>query len=240
MATAIEPATLSLASPVVEELRPAPTAWDVARCLAGWPHLLFLDSARPGAPLGRYSFVMAGPFAWLTARGKQVWLDGTVQSEGDPFAVLAGLLSRYRIESLPGLPPFQGGAAGLFGYDLGRHLERLPVPRLDEFEVPELAVGLYDWVIAFDHLANRAWIVSTGLPEYDPAQRRRRARERLLAVRRVLSGPPGSPPLLSGEMVTPALQYPLPGLTPEIVSRSTWRSGCCTRRRCRRWNCTPG
>src|SRR5439155_1076618 len=82
---------------------------------------------------------------------------------------------RWPAETLPGLPPFQGGAAGLFGYELCHHLERLPQPLVDEFAVPDLAVGLYDWVIAFDHAAHRAWLISTGLPETMPVRRQRRA-----------------------------------------------------------------
>ena len=65
-------------------------------------------------------------------------------------------LDRYHTEPVAGLPPFQGGAAGLFGYDLCHHIERLPRPRHDEFAVPDLAVGLYDWVLAFDQEAGRA------------------------------------------------------------------------------------
>ena len=81
------------------------------------------------------------------------------------------------------MPPFQGGAAGLFSYDLGRSLERLPPPKSDEFGVPALAVGLYDVVVALDHVAGRAWIVSQGFPEVEPSRRRRRAAERLAEVR---------------------------------------------------------
>jgi hypothetical protein len=29
--------------------------------------------------------------------------------------------------------------------------------------VPDLAVRFYDWVIAFDHVGRRAWLISTGL-----------------------------------------------------------------------------
>ncbi len=215
------PATLSAPTTVLaEEVRPAPAAWEVARRLAGRPHLLFLDSARPGGPLGRYSFVTADPFAWLTARGSRVWLDGAPQPQSDPFAVLADLLVRYRVAPLPGLPPFQGGAGGLFGYDLCHHLERLPRPRFDEFEVPDLAVGLYDWVAAFDHAGGRAWLISTGLPEMEPARRQRRARERLQAVRRWLSRPAPPPAALAGGTVEPALDYPLVGL-PGLASNFT-------------------
>ena len=66
---------------------------------------------------------------------------------------------------MPGLPPFQGGAAGYIGYDYGAVLERLPRTRFDDLAIPDVMLGLYDWVIAWDHRVGTAWIVSTGLPE---------------------------------------------------------------------------
>jgi para-aminobenzoate synthetase component 1 len=201
--------------PLAEEILPAPASWDAARKLADRRHLLFLDSAFAAEPLGRYSFVSADPFAWLVSRGKQVWLDGDLQPEGDPFAVLERVLSRHRLEPVGGLPPFQGGAAGLFGYDLCHHLERLPRPRFDEFETPDLAIGMYDWVAAFDHAEGRAWLISTGLPEADRDRRRRRARQRLDYLKRLLSRPgaailPGTS--APGSPLPPAVQHPLPGV----------------------------
>jgi para-aminobenzoate synthetase component 1 len=223
MTTATQAAIHSICAPLAEELMPAPAPWDVVRRLAALPHLLFLDSAGGPSDLARYSFVTAAPFSWLRGRGCRVELDG-VARDGDPFFILAEHLARWPMQTLPGLPPFQGGAAGLFGYDLCHHLERLPRPRLDEFQTPDLAVGLYDWVIAFDHAADRAWIISTGLPHTDPLLRRRRARDRLLAVRRWLSrldsaippvadasGSVGAVANASGS-VTPVLRHPLPGL----------------------------
>src|SRR5208283_2751479 len=164
--------------PLVEELQPAPDPWDVACRMAVRPHLLFLDSASAPGPLARYSYVTAHPFTWLTARGRQVWLNGDPLSATDPFTVLSRQLRQWRTESVPGLPGFQGGAAGLFGYDLCHHLERLPRPRCDEFATPDLAIGFYDWVIAFDHQACRAWLISTGLPETDASRQRERAAKR--------------------------------------------------------------
>src|SRR5262249_24731832 len=149
----------------------------------GCPRLLFLDSALSHPTLGRCSFVTADPFEWVEARGDNVVVagrpPGSTRWLADPFAVLAECLGRYHVTPRTDLPPFQGGAAGLFGYDLCHHIERLPRPRFDEFETPDLAVGLYDWVVAFDHAADRAWLISTGLPETDPRRRRRRARARL-------------------------------------------------------------
>ena len=48
----------------------------------------------------------------------------------------------------------------MFGYGLSQTIEKLPAPRLDEFQVPDLAAGIYDWVIAFDHLQGRAWLIA--------------------------------------------------------------------------------
>jgi para-aminobenzoate synthetase component 1 len=216
--------------PLVEELSPAPEPWEACRRLAHLPHLLFLDSAGRYPSLGRYSFLTADPFAWLWSRGRQVSLarlapgDCVVQeSAGDPFAVLAGLLAAFPAQTLPDLPPFQGGAAGLFGYDLCHHIERLPRPRRDEFAVPDLAVGLYDWVVAFDHQHHRAWVLSTGFPAKTARQRHQRAVVRLQEVRRLLrnggggtaearhafASRQGLPPLKEEDLVP---RHPLPGL----------------------------
>ncbi len=184
-----QPVRKTASSPVVEELRPCPAAWDLCQRLAGLPHLLFLDSASVLPHLGRYSFLTADPVEWIWSRGTQVFSGAKILPQTDPFAVLEERLCRFRLEALPDLPPFQGGAAGMFGYDLCHHLEKLPRPRFDDLAVPDLAVGLYDWVAAFDHVAGRAWLVSTGYPETEPRRRRLRARRRLHEIKRLLEKP---------------------------------------------------
>ena len=94
-------------------------------------------------------------------------------------APLAHLPARVR----PALPPFQGGAVGYFGYDLAHHLERLPLRARTTWRFPDLALGFYDVVVAFDLLDRRAWLLSSGLPEPDAeARMRRRAAARLEAI----------------------------------------------------------
>ena len=166
--------------PLVEPLVPAPKPEEAFRRFSQAPHCLFLDSALRQSRLGRYSFVAADPFEYLELPVEH----------GDCLGKLAERLRPWGAEAVPGLPPFQGGAAGLFGYDLGRELERLTRPAYDEFAVPALAVGFYDVVIAWDHGEDRAWIVSQGLPEIDPVRRRRRAAERLQQGRRLLEDSP--------------------------------------------------
>ena len=188
--------------PLAEELTPAPDSWAVARRLARLPHLLFLDSADRHPDRGRYSFVAADPVAWLT------------DSPAEPFAEMAGRLAAFPLSSRPDLPPFQGGIAGLFGYGLQHAVEQLPRPRFDEFRVPDMAVGVYDWVVAFDHAEDRAWIVSTGYPEGDPRRQRDRAAARIAAVKCWLleDGPllnRRSANVLAASALAP--QFPLPG-----------------------------
>jgi len=161
---------------------PPPESEQVFARMSGLPHCLFLDSAQHDPLLGRYSFLAADPFEFL-----ELPADGS-----DGLAVLAQRMTGLRTAAVAELPPFQGGAAGVLSYDLGRSLEVLPRAAVDEFQVPALAVGLYDVVVALDHVAHRAWIISQGLPETVPAARRRRAAERLAQFRGWLAGKPGS------------------------------------------------
>jgi para-aminobenzoate synthetase component 1 len=71
----------------------------------------------------------------------------------------------------------------MLGYELGRTFECLPQTRFDEFQAPEWVVGVYDWVISFDHLTNRAWIVSTGRDRNSKSESdAEQARSRMLGV----------------------------------------------------------
>ncbi|HEU5393445.1 MAG TPA: aminodeoxychorismate synthase component I, partial [Candidatus Methylomirabilis sp.] len=96
------------------------------------------------------------------------------------------LMRDWASPPVAGLPPFQGGAAGYIGYDYGAVLERVPPTRYDDLAVPDVVLGLYDWVIAWDHLAGEAWLISTGLPA--GAGQEHRARERAAEVGRRLGG----------------------------------------------------
>lgn len=182
------------APPLVEELVPAP---DPARCcerLAGLPYRLFLDSAGTRTALGRYSYLAADPVAVVRSKGARTeQLDlargASRVVPGDALDALGALLAGERADPVPGLPPFQGGAAGYVAYDWGSVLERLPAPRHDDLAIPDVVAGVYDWVVAWDHAADRAWIVSTGLPAATPAARARRAAERLATVRARLATP---------------------------------------------------
>ncbi len=153
----------------VQELELGHDPAEAFRCLSHRGHCLFLDSARRLPGVGRYSFLTADPFEVISVRHND---PGSLQQ-------LAAVLRQYATETVDTLPPFQGGAAGLWSYDLLRSFEQIPLNRFDEFALPVMEIGLYDVVVAFDHEQERSWIISQGFPETDPPARRRRAEERL-------------------------------------------------------------
>ena len=186
--------------PLVDHLGPTDPIETAARFL-DLPYLLFLDSATGSTlagegHLGRYSFLAADPAHLVRSKGRATELGGPGQpwrpAEGDPLVLVRDLLAPFEAERISGLPPFQGGAAGYIGYDYGAVLERLPRTRFDDLAIPDVILGLYDWVIAWDHRLETAWIVSTGLPETGEG-RASRARARLELVRERLRGPARTP-----------------------------------------------
>ena len=164
-----------MTAPLVEPLLASPDPFATAARFAGLPYLLFLDSSARSAA-GRYSFVAADPV-------------GVVRGP-DPLAAARALLAPHRTAPIPGLPPFQGGIAGYLGYEWGAELESVRRPPADALtpKLPDAALGLYDWVIAWDHLEERAWIVSTGMSERG-RRSVERAATRLAWVRARLAGP---------------------------------------------------
>jgi para-aminobenzoate synthetase component 1 len=177
--------------PRVEELVPAPDPLAVVAQLRDLPYVLFLDSATDPQRLGRYSFVTADPPLLVAAKDGSATLLRKGHAvpaalPGDPLLAVRDLLAPFAADPVPGLPPFQGGAAGYVGYDYGAALERLPRPRYDDLDIPDVVLGVYDWVIAWDHQVQRAWLISTGLPVTAPGARKTRARQRAAAIRQRL------------------------------------------------------
>jgi len=155
------------------ELTPAPDPLDTCDRFTGLPHLCFLDSSARG-PLGRYSFLTADPVA-------------RVGADGDPLAAARALLAPHHQPALAGLPPFQGGIAGYLSYEWGAERERVR-RATSERDAPAAELGLYDWVIAWDHLQGRAWIIAW------TEQRLAWVRARLNAVARTSSEGSRRPP----------------------------------------------
>ena len=132
----------------------------LAQRLRGQAHLTLFESTMRQEKLGRYSFLACNPLSTLSVEDGQVLLDGVPQAE-PALKALDRILEANRRPMMAGLPPFQGGLAGYISYDFGRGLE--PNSRIPQFPrlCHDLMLHVYDVGIAFDHLQERAWIVST-------------------------------------------------------------------------------
>jgi len=130
-----------------------------------------LESAEQGERIGRYSFMGFDPRALITFRDDLVTIqrqDSTDETAcDDPFGFIEDYMSRYRAPELEDLPPFVGGAVGLFGYDLVRWVEELPPVKEDTLDVPDMAFLVTDSIVIFDHLKHTILLLANVLVEED-------------------------------------------------------------------------
>ena len=123
------------------------------------------ESVVGGEKVGRYSFLAAGPYLELLASGQRVteirgdttWMCTAV----DPLDLLRSRLREVRAAHLPELPPFAGGAVGYAGYDVVRYVEHLPNAPEDDRQLPDMAFGLYDRMVVFDHVKKTMFVIAT-------------------------------------------------------------------------------
>ncbi len=183
-------------SPLLREVEWA-EPHEVFQSFAHEPFALLLESSLHDVELeSRWSFIALDPYERLLVR------DACAMP--DPFAFLKSRLAKHTLHHNPALPPFIGGAAGFFGYDLAQALERLPAKTrpfaLDDQNLPDMAIGLYDCVIAFDHQMRRAFITSNGAGGHDTVSRADKLERRLITAHPFMASrdlPPATPELVS-------------------------------------------
>jgi len=219
---------LPMTFPLLRELPWRDPAACFARLQGAHPQgAVFLDSAMSDPGVGRFSSIAVDPFGRLRAVGRRLWRDGRPLAGGDPFAALQTALAAWSQPTLPHLPPFQGGAAGWLGYDLGQVLERLPSPRDARRRFDDLALGLYDTVLGFDLVERRSWILSSGWPLEGRRERADRARRRMDAWEDLLEGLPRGAAAEDGPRTTEGFGPPAqrrPGVIRANFSRAGYEA----------------
>jgi anthranilate synthase component 1 len=197
MAVAADPSELELA-PSLEEVRElareytlvplrhtfvADTETPVSAYLklrGGGPSFL-LESAEQGQKVGRWSFLGFRPSAVIRVESGE---------HSDPYSLVTDELARYRIAPLEGLPPFAGGAVGLFGYDLVRTAEpSVGPPSQDDVRVPDMALMVSDLMLAFDHLRHEVTVLANVFAAGDVDQAYAEAAAAIAEVRERLAAP---------------------------------------------------
>jgi anthranilate synthase component 1 len=174
------------------------------RLAAGQRYGFLLESVEGGEKIARYSFLGFAPSLVVRSRQKFAALPDSPRpgleielQRGSPFAdhaaeqadiftYLQTVHKKFRPVRVNGLPRFTGGFVGYFGYDTVRDLEKLPAPKfaLPESDAPQppfpaAELGLYDTVIAFDHVRQQILLITNVFLEEGELNLRRRYEEAL-------------------------------------------------------------
>ncbi len=195
------------AIPLVLPLESFPEPLELLERFVHWPHPVLLEGAADQHDLGRYSYFSAAPVA--TLRG----------SAGD-WPMLSEHLRRFvRADAPmdPSLPPFQGGWVGWFGYELGAAFDRMPRAAFDPTALPDCALALCDWVIAWDHAQGEAWLVSSGVDVSGDCSRQR-AEARAAEVMAVLEAAPAMATDASGAPTTVSADFTADGYRAAVAA----------------------
>jgi anthranilate synthase component I len=130
------------------------------------PFGFLLESVVGAEKWARYTFlgsaprevIRAGPeglSGWTKDRG---W--SALSSAADPLDYLKERLTAQRVAPVSGLPRFFGGVVGYLGYDIVRHIERLPDAPPDDLQLPEAVLMFTDVVIAIDNVFGFAMAIA--------------------------------------------------------------------------------
>lgn len=157
------PSTPSLSTLSLPWRKDAAEYWFSA--LSHSPWAMLLHSGYAGHASSRFDILTASPVATLqtVAGSTQVdYGDGRSDTWTDcPFKRLAQVMVEQNITAAQSDDlPFQGGALGLFGYDLGRYIETLPTIADADIALPDMAVGIYDWALVVDNKKQRVTLLS--------------------------------------------------------------------------------
>ena len=126
-------------------------------------YAFLLESVEGSERWARYSFLGSQPRLVFKSRGKQVEIieDGesrTLDSEM-PLDSLKELVGNYRPVTVPGVPPFFGGALGYVAYDTVEHFHGISNNKNPPFDAPEIFFLFVQTLIAFDNLKHTIKVI---------------------------------------------------------------------------------
>lgn len=134
--------------------------------LADAPYSFFLESVQGGEKWGRYSIIGLPCRTLLKVEDRAISVsrDGVLLEQctaQDPLQFMQEFKTRFRVPELPGLPRFNGGLVGYFGYDIVRYIEkRLDKPsKSDPVGTPDIMLMLSEDIVVFDNLRGTLFII---------------------------------------------------------------------------------
>jgi anthranilate synthase component I len=158
------------------------------------------ESVEGGERIARYSFIGRNPAFTLITKNLTTTLTNhrtTEKLNGNYFDHIKKITGEFKAPDIEGLPRFTGGLVGFIGYDLVRHIERIPQSVTNDIEIEDALLGCFPTVLAFDHIRHRIIIIANVIidRENDPREQYEKAKLEIDDVKRLLStdGVPSEP-----------------------------------------------
>ena len=147
--------------PLIETIGQRENAGALYERLRGDGPSFLLESADPAEHQGRYSFIGLEPDAVIRLEKEGMMVNGVRHDFEDPYQFVEDFLGQRKVAHFEeDLPPFFGGAAGLFGYDLARYIEpSIGAAKEDPLDLPELALIVPGVTIAIDTYSQTVSII---------------------------------------------------------------------------------
>ena len=144
--------------------------------LANGTYSYLLESVHGGEKWGRYSIIGLPCTQVLRISGNKATLeqDGQIVEEHDcqdPLTFVEEFQARFKVPEIEGLPRFNGGLVGYFGYDTVRFIE----PKLadscpeDPLGTPDILLMVSDQLVVFDNLSGKLILIHHADPAVEDA-----------------------------------------------------------------------
>lgn len=151
--------------------------------LADAPYSYLFESVQGGEKWGRYSIIGLPCETVVRVHG----FDVSVEHQGDivetditddPLSWVKSFQQRFKVPDVAGLPRFNGGLVGYFGYDTVRYIEtRLgKAPESDPLGCPDIMLMVSDELLVFDNLSGRLYLIVYADPARDQAYQHAQSR----------------------------------------------------------------
>jgi anthranilate synthase component 1 len=149
-----------------------------------------LESVEGSERWARYSFLGTSPHRIFKARGDQIEIIEAGKSKKlvseAPLKVLQELLKGCRPVTVPGVPPFFGGALGYVAYNAVEQFHEIADSKPDPLAMPEIFFVFVQTLVAFDNLKHTIKVIDNA--EVDGKISLRRAYDgSVKRIRRVIS-----------------------------------------------------
>ena len=134
--------------------------------LADGPYSYLFESVQGGEKWGRYSIIGLPSKKVVRISGHEVTLVHNSKIEesltvDDPLDWIENFQRQYKVPEIKGLPKFNGGLVGYFGYDTIRYIEpRLKdCPNPDQLGLPDILLMVSDELVVHDNLSGSLFII---------------------------------------------------------------------------------